>query len=142
MEIQKGIAVVMIRIHPLFDAFYYSFYIEGLCEIFGTKSLRYDTRGDWPLVPHSLCFEMDGKRIYISAEDSSTFNSDGLQWADVYAKVNIDPNVVPEHHQEKVLPIGPKFRGQKLRIDQNSDSHGANDCHGHKFIRQLTQTFW
>jgi glycosyltransferase involved in cell wall biosynthesis len=99
----------MIRILPLFDAFYYSFYIEGLCEIFGTKSLHYDTRGDWPLVPHSLCFEMDGKRIYISAEDSSTFNPDGLQWADVYAKVNIDPNVAPEHHQQKVLPIGPSF---------------------------------
>jgi hypothetical protein len=99
----------MTRIHPLFDAFYYSFYIEGLREVFGTRSLSYDTHGEWPLLPHSLCFEVDAKRVYISAEDGSGFNPDGLQWADVYAKVNVDPKVQPEHHQEKVMPIGPSF---------------------------------
>ncbi|HEY7160692.1 MAG TPA: glycosyltransferase [Acidobacteriota bacterium] len=99
----------MIRILPLFDAFYYSFYIEGLRQTFGTQNLRYDTRGEWPLIPHSLCFEVEGKRVYISAEDSASFNSDALQWCDVYAKVNIDPNVQPENHREKILPIGPSF---------------------------------
>jgi len=52
----------MIRILPLFDAFYYSFYIEGLRQTFGTENLRYDTQGKWPLVPHSLCFEVQGKK--------------------------------------------------------------------------------
>ena len=99
----------MIRIDPLFNAFYYSFYIEGLREIFGTQNLRYDTHVEWPLVPHSLCFEVEGKRVYISAEDGSGFNSEALQWCDVYAKVNIDPNVQPEHHHEKIFPIGPSF---------------------------------
>jgi glycosyltransferase involved in cell wall biosynthesis len=98
----------MIRILPVFDAYYYSFYIEGLRQIFGRQNLGYYADSKWPLVPHSLCFEVDGKRIYISAEDGSGFNSDALQWCDVYAKVNIDPNVQPEDHR-KVLPIGPSF---------------------------------
>jgi glycosyltransferase involved in cell wall biosynthesis len=99
----------MIRIHPLFNAYYYSFYIEGLRDVFGARNLRYDTRGDWPLAPHSLCFEVDGKRIYLSAGDGPGFNPEGLLWADVYAKVNIDPNALPERHHEKIMPIGPSF---------------------------------
>jgi glycosyltransferase involved in cell wall biosynthesis len=53
-----------------------------------------------------LCFEVDRKRVYISAEDGSVVNSDALQWCDVYAKVNVDPNIQLEDHR-KLLPIGP-----------------------------------
>ena len=47
--------------------------------------------------------QSQNKKIYISAGDGIGFNTDGLEWCDVYAKVNIREDLIPEEYSNKIL---------------------------------------
>lgn len=106
-----------IIIYPNFDAYYYSFYLEGLQAILGSKGITYSYRnfpefGGGAIGCNGLAFVTNGistKRIYIAAEDRAIYRTDALEWCDVYAKVNVDPALIPPEFAEKILPIGPSF---------------------------------
>ena len=52
----------MIVIYPGFDAFYYSFYIQGLIDIFGESNIRFSSRGFPKMPAEYLSFVTKGDR--------------------------------------------------------------------------------
>jgi hypothetical protein len=49
-------------------------------------------------------------RIVIDPGDGATIrNHEGLEWCDVYAKINFAPSVVPKEYVHKCVAIGPSF---------------------------------
>ena len=112
-----------IKIYPLFNAHYYSFYMAGLSMAFGKKAIEFSTDG-FPegLHHHCLAFTIGdierNHKIYISAGDGSGVSEEGLTWCDVYAKVNIDPDVMLAKFKHKILPIGPSFGVRYLSLPE------------------------
>ena len=49
------------------------------------------------------------RRVYIDAGDWSRYNEEALEWCDIYAKVNIDPDSIPREYASKIVAIGPSF---------------------------------
>jgi len=49
------------------------------------------------------------RRVFIDHWDLPDLDALGLAWCDVYAKINIDPNLVPENYAPKIIPTGPIF---------------------------------
>lgn len=101
-----------IFIKPDVNAFYCSYYIEGLRELFGERSISYSA-GGFPgsRQLHSMLMraEPDGPRVIIDTRDTSAVYDEALDWCDVYAKVNPAIEGYPEDETGKVLPIGPSF---------------------------------
>jgi len=101
-----------VLVHPGFDAFYCSFYLQGIAEVFGPWAIRYGRDG-FPEFrqPHSLAFLVPpaGRKAFIDAQDSSEINERALRWCDVYAKANVDPARLPGEAGRKILAIGPSF---------------------------------
>lgn len=102
-------------IHPVFNGFYYSLYLKGLFEIFGSRGIRYNCRG-FPIIQrhrleqgYDLAFVIEDLKVFIDQQDNASLCQTGLAWCDVYGKVNLEPSVVPPEHAHKVLPIGPTF---------------------------------
>ena len=125
-----------IILYPGFRAYYYSFYIQGLFNMF--KSINYSSEKFPSFHSHCLSFivKENNKKIYISAGDGIGFNADGLEWCDVYAKVNIREDLIPREYSNKILPIGPSFGINYLNTFQtiyhlfkslNSISLGSED---------------
>jgi glycosyltransferase involved in cell wall biosynthesis len=101
-----------IRVYPAFNAYYYSFYLQGLHSVFGKKNIVLSCDEFPRFHHHCLAFVVQGnksKKIYISAGDGPGFNEEGLEWCDIYAKVNIDFNLIPSIYSSKVKAIGPSF---------------------------------
>ena len=101
----------MITIYPKFDAYYYSYYLYGLTKKY--KNIEFSKLGFRKFHHHCLAFilheEKKDYKIYISAGDGPGFNQAGLEWSDIYAKVNIKKDTIPKEYFEKVIPIGPSF---------------------------------
>jgi hypothetical protein len=99
-----------VRIYPSFFAINYSPYLVGLAEIFGARALVFTARG-FPVFPqHCLAFVApSGAKVFIDAQDWSVPIDAGLEWADLYAKVNLDPARVPDAYAAKVVAAGPSF---------------------------------
>src|SRR5262245_56427878 len=100
-------------ISPLVDSFYHSFYLEGIKEVFGESSIHFSS-APFPLRPSGyLAFVFNGQqtlRVVVDAYDGVALtNLPGLEWCDIYGKVNLDLSVVPREHVHKCLPIGPTF---------------------------------
>jgi hypothetical protein len=97
-------------IHPEMNAFYYSFYLEGLREVFGTRALEFSRR-IFPISARSLAFTVPrtGWKVYVDAEDKTPYDLQALEWCDVYGKTNIDIARPAPRHAHKVVPIGPSF---------------------------------
>lgn len=101
-----------VHIYPAFNARYYSPYIEGLRRLFGRSSLRYTVEGFPSFGPGCLAFRIvnsNETRIYLHSDDMPELDAEGLEWSDVFGKVNLDPDLVPGEHQLKVFPLGPMF---------------------------------
>ena len=96
-------------VYPNFKSLNYSFYVHGLMEKF--DKIIYSTKYFPNFHPHCLAFIIlnEGEKIFISAGDGDGFNKGGLDWCDVYAKVNINKNNLPKVHNNKILAIGPSF---------------------------------
>jgi len=102
----------VVRVYPYFDAYYYSYYIQGLYSVFGRR-LVFSKRGFPELHGSGLAVIIGegshSKNVYICAADASDVDKVALEWCDVYAKANVDPEVVPHRFRQKILPIGPSF---------------------------------
>lgn len=99
----------MITLHPGFNVLYYGFYIEGLRRVFGVNVFRLSRHkfpdvGEW-----QLAFIAGGRKVVIAAEDSPVFVPALLDWCDIYAKVNIDADALPDEYRNKILSIAPSF---------------------------------
>lgn len=92
------------------DAHYTGFYVEGLRRTFG--SYRW-VKPHLPLSHPALTAVVNGLRIYIDADDPPTIDEAGLEWCDVYGKVN-----AMDQTSAKVVPIGPGFGVRAWRLPQ------------------------
>ena len=111
-----------IRIHPGHNALYYSYYLWGLSHRYGWDNIEYMAEGFPKLHHHCLSYIINDdqriKKVYISAGDGTGINQKGLEWCDIYGKVNIDPTVILEDYLRKVTAIGPGFGIQFLSFPQ------------------------
>jgi len=102
-------------LNPAFDIFYNSFYLHGLIELFGASRIEYSSRSFPPLSSGCLAMLVRGARelrVVIDPYDGAVitnYNRSGLEWCDVYAKVNLARTLVPDDQRHKCLPIGPSF---------------------------------
>jgi hypothetical protein len=102
-------------LNPAFDIFYNSFYLHGLLELFGSSRIEYASRSFPRLSSGCLALLVRGTRelrVIIDPYDGAVitnYNRRGLEWCDVYAKVNLASTLVPEDQRHKCLPIGPSF---------------------------------
>jgi len=102
-----------VRIYPAFDALYYSFYIQGVFDSFGRSNVEFSYDG-FPRLPLAcLAFIVEGDpetKVVIDAYDGVKLTDyAGLEWCDVYGKVNLVSSLIPEDCLYKCLPIGPSF---------------------------------
>ncbi len=131
----------MLTIFPGFNAHYYAYYFAGLAEGLGQPQVRFATAGFPALHPHALALILDNKRIYISAGDGTGLNQAALEWCDVYAKVNLDWGLVPDHHRRKVIPIGPSFGIRFWSLPQTLILAAVNYRRARKHIPQPREHF-
>lgn len=101
-----------VLVYPAFNARYYSLYIEGLRRVVGASRMRYTSRGFPTFGPDCLAMEFQAERtvrIYLHSNDMPELSPGGLEWCDVFGKVNLDPTTIPTEHEKKVYPLGPTF---------------------------------
>lgn len=101
-----------VSIYPAFNARYYSPYIMGLRRMLGPSRLTFTRRGFPRFDSDCLAIRIQGEdevRIYIHSNDMPELSSAGLDWADVFGKVNLDSDLVPTEHRGKVFALGPMF---------------------------------
>jgi len=109
-----GARETSIVIHPRFNASYYSFYIQGLIEVFGESNIRFSRNGFPDLPSEWLSLIYNGERQIHIAIDSydgqiTLPQYDAMGWCDVFAKANLRSNLVFKEHLHKCLAIGPSF---------------------------------
>lgn len=99
-----------VTICPEFDAFWYSCYVQGIRELFPPARRRFSMR---PFPPcdnpvHFRCIVHGERdlRCFIDAKDNPRYDQRGLEWCDVYAKVNLRNDDAPS---PKVISAGPNF---------------------------------
>ena len=105
---------------PLFDPWYYEFYIKGLHDFykdytiefsFEDRFLRFKDFVNGPYRKEFFYYEIWDKgsvsKICIAANDKCDVNETVYDWVDVYAKVNVDEATLARY--PKVLPVGPNF---------------------------------
>lgn len=102
-----------VDIYPYFDAFNQSFFLHCLETVFGSRRLRFTKHG-FPRFRNSGSLKaiIRGKqatRVFIDHWDLPLFDTEGLEWCDVYAKRNIDPDAIPQAFVDKIVPAGPSF---------------------------------
>jgi glycosyltransferase involved in cell wall biosynthesis len=99
-------------VYPRYNANYYSYYLLGLLSVFGSKKIKYSTKEFPNFHHHALAFILQDYgelRVYISAGDGPELNEDALKWCNIYAKVNLEPSLIPEVYAHKFIAIGPSF---------------------------------
>ncbi|OQP64384.1 hypothetical protein A3860_20660 [Niastella vici] len=105
---------------PLFDPWYYEFYIKGLHDFykdytiefsFEDRFLRFNEFVNGPYRKEFFYYEIwdngNVSKICIAANDKCDVNDTVYEWVDVYAKVNVDEATLQKY--PKVLPVGPNF---------------------------------
>lgn len=106
-----------IVIHPDSSPQYYSYYLAGFEEYFGSLQVRF-SRNDLPslLGPRDGLAVLlpNGRRIFIAADDHTHVNAEALAWCNVYGMVNPPPSSGSISRDARIVPIGPGF-GVKWR---------------------------
>ena len=109
-----------IIIHPYYDAEWCCYFIKGLIDLYGFNNISFSKKG-FPDVPDRsgagessflyFILDSDAGKIKFSVDAMDTFEFDDmtLEWCDVYAKVNTDPDFMPEKYAYKVTPSAPHF---------------------------------
>ena len=138
-------------IDPYLDAYYCSFYLAGIAEVFGPRAVRFSHDGipDMPR-PHSmaLVLEPGGRRIVIDTQDSAACYGDALSWCDVYAKINVDPAEHGDEARKKVLAIGPSFGirhwglAQAVRHAVGRYGKCRSEFDGYRSRREYFANYW
>lgn len=101
-----------IKISPVFDALYYSYYFQGMISL--GYDLRFSNYGFPKANPNLLLFSienMEGERkiCVIDAMDTSEINYEYLECCDIYGKINFLESKIQNELLSKVIPIGPSF---------------------------------
>jgi glycosyltransferase involved in cell wall biosynthesis len=101
---------------PSFDAFYYSFYIDGIFNYFGKSNVRFSYRGFPHVSSERLAFIVKQNRhirIAVDAYDGAVIqgeaNRNVLAWCDIYGKVNLVSSFISKDYLHKCIPIGPSI---------------------------------
>ena len=96
-------------VHPKSSYRYYSFYLQGLCELLGQPEICFTNRG-MPTLSNPkdglAAVTDDGLRVFVAANDHETTDAEALAWSDRYGQVNLplyDP--LPAN----LLALGPSF---------------------------------
>lgn len=108
------------------DRVYSSYYIKGLCQVFGSQNVIYTLKyfrevdmtklipSDDPAGgedPRMLLFVVkNGNRIrkFVVDYNDKTYIRDKMyEWCDVYAKINFEKDKLPEKYKAKILSIPP-----------------------------------
>jgi hypothetical protein len=101
-----------VYVYPAFNARYYAHYEDALRSLVGSARVRYTVDGFPHFTSDCLAFRVvaEGeRRFYIHSDDPPEIDAEGVEWCDVFGKVNFDPDLVPEDATHKVTPIGPTF---------------------------------
>ena len=101
-----------LTLHTPLDAYYHGYYLVGIRDLLG--SARFDVRRGEGVTtrPELLACEFHdaGLRVVFDARDGAWYDPRGLDWADVYAKINIDPASPPApSSRARIVPLGPGF---------------------------------
>jgi glycosyltransferase involved in cell wall biosynthesis len=87
--------------HPDFMYAHHAYFLTGLRQLGYTVRYR---RFSAPRLDGSLVFIAGGQRTIVSANDHADVAEGHLEWADVYAKVNLNQLLAPS-----ALAVGPSF---------------------------------
>lgn len=107
------------RIDPAFDGLYAQYYLLGVEMLAGRQRMVFDS-GPFGAFKHTMDYvpmvietsRGDRRQIVIDFGDTPTFRKEVYNWADVYAKVNLSPEIYQTH--EKMMPIGPASLGIRI----------------------------
>ena len=100
------------------DILYKSFYVYGLKELFGQKSVVFSSRPFAELTKRarntkSMRFLLQGlgtfTRYVIDCNDSYEIDEELYNWCDVYGSVNANFSKTPEKYHEKLVSLCPSF---------------------------------
>lgn len=100
-----------LTLHTPLDAYYHGYYLVGIRDLLGSNRFRV-RRGEGPTTrPELLACEFHGPglRVVFDARDGAWYDPRGIEWADVYAKINIDPAQPPAPCRARIVPLGPGF---------------------------------
>jgi hypothetical protein len=92
---------MQVLVHPDFLYTHHAYFLTGLRQLGHTVRYR---RFPGPLSDGSLALIAGGRRIIVSANDRVEVAERHLEWADVYAKVNLDRTLAPA-----AIALGPTF---------------------------------
>jgi hypothetical protein len=100
--------------HPSFSATYASFFVEGLDRLYGHRSISYSDAGFPVCDPASGLVllrtdDSNARNICIAPDDKADIDEQALAWCDVYAKVNLDLDLVPPGNEGSFVATGPAF---------------------------------
>ena len=102
-----------IVVYPTFDAFYYSFYLEGIREVFGECNVHFSCEPFPALDSSCFAFILTGthnRRVLIDAYDGAQIsNHVGIRWSNVHGKVNLVSSQVPDKYRAQSVAFGPSF---------------------------------
>lgn len=94
---------------PRFGIHYISYYIVGIKRL-GIPFV-YRVIEDFPLrdaaqLSRGMAFLIEGKKVFIDANDHNDIDFSVYEWCDIYAKINVKKE---DLRQQKILAIGPSF---------------------------------
>ncbi|PKB17474.1 glycosyltransferase [Flavobacterium sp. 5] len=107
-------SIKKVYIFGLFNAFYDSFYIKGIQDLYGKNKIVYDI-SKFPKFRQNTFAAIfqheDGKeiKVVIDSRDTTEIWKEELVWCDVYGKINYSLNEIPIDFEFKIIAIGPSF---------------------------------
>ena len=96
------------------DIVYSSFYIQGLCRLFGKRNVRFGRIEGKPAQSGSLSFVLyregrQERKYAISLADSYKVDESLYDWCDAYGSVNANFAKTPEQFHGKLVALCPSF---------------------------------
>ncbi|MDP2452521.1 MULTISPECIES: hypothetical protein [unclassified Kaistella] len=110
-----------VYLDPSSNIIYSSYYIKGLYEVFGKNNVTFSSHYFQELDKKNEAWSYDSYmalviknretlcKIIIDFGDDSPIRENAYRWCDLYAKVNINPEKLPEQFKTKILSISPGF---------------------------------
>ncbi|MBC8753999.1 hypothetical protein H2O64_04910 [Kordia sp. YSTF-M3] len=102
--------------------YYASYYIQGLCEVFGKRNVTFSNAYFSDLKRKEIEFSFEHyfafvviqpdkslKKIVIDFCDPPDINETAHKWCDIYAKINFNHNETAKEFLEKIISIPPSF---------------------------------
>ncbi|KQB41585.1 glycosyltransferase [Flavobacterium aquidurense] len=102
---------VKVYIYGLCDVFYDGYYIQGIKELYKDFEFNISKFPEFQEETFAFIIEDDNysRKIIIDSIDSAQIDLMGLEWCDVYGKVNYNTDSLPAKDYQKIVAIGPSF---------------------------------